>query len=117
LRKQTTYSFSDKHPLLKRGSKVLAGLALLFIGPILMFLPFFPGFSGVFPIFFIGIAVIGIGFPLGVSLLIFGDFPVQTGKPRVKYRGIGAIWRSQQSADMIFGRTPSEKDPTSETRD
>ena len=112
----TNYRFSETHPVLLRMVEVVVGLGFVAIGPLLMFLPFY-WFSDFFGVFFLGIILTVIGFPFGISLLIFGDLPSRAGKPLPKYLATGAFWRSQQSSEMILGRTPAEKDPSKEAPD
>jgi hypothetical protein len=75
----TSYRFSDTHPLVQRTVEVVLGLGFVVIGPLLIFLPFYPGFGDFFGIFFLGIILTVIGFPFGLSLLIFGDLPSRHG--------------------------------------
>jgi len=113
----TSYRFSDTHPVLQRTSEVILGLSFIVIGPLMMFLPFYTGVSSLFGVFFVGIILTVIGFPVGISFLIFGHLPSRVGKPLPKYLATGGIWRSQHQSEMILSRTPTDKDPSKETPD
>jgi hypothetical protein len=112
-----SHKFTDTHRLLQRMGEILLGLALVVMGPLLMFLPFYPGSNLFLGTFLFGILLTVIGIPFGIYLLIFGDLPIRAAKPLPKYLAGGPFWRPQQSSEMIFGRTQTEKDPRRETSD
>ncbi len=100
--------FLGSHQFTYWTTRIIGGLALIVAGPFLMQYAFTSVSS--FPLLFIGIAMTVVGFPAGIWVLAFGDFPRMGRDNLPKYTGSGAPWAPTQTSEMLLGKTSQVDD-------